>query len=77
MQMCLTLAVVFYALWTVDRDLALVWTVPLMLCLCLKYSIVVEGSSDGDRWRCSTRTGSCCSPGPPSPPSPLALLYLR
>ena len=48
MQMCLTLAVVFYALWTVDRASRLLWTVPLVICLCLKYSLAVGGSSEGD-----------------------------
>ena len=43
MQMCLTLAVVFYALWTVDRASRLLWTVPLVICLCLKYSLAVGG----------------------------------
>ena len=49
------LAVVFYSLWTVD-DLTvlrvgsenLIWTVPLVILICLKYSLDVEGQSDGD-----------------------------
>ena len=48
MQMCLTLAVVFYSLWSVDRGGYLMWTVPLVMCICLRYSMVVEGNSDGD-----------------------------
>lgn len=48
MQMCLTLAVVFYSLWSVDRGGYLMWTVPLVMCICLRYSMTVEGSSDGD-----------------------------
>ena len=48
MQMCLTLAVVFYSLWSVDRGGHLMWTVPLVMCICLRYSMVVEGNSDGD-----------------------------
>jgi hypothetical protein len=24
------------------------WTVPLVICICLRYSMTVEGSSDGD-----------------------------
>ena len=55
MYMCITLAVVFYSLWTVD-DLTvlrvgsenLIWTVPLVILICLKYSLDVEGQSDGD-----------------------------
>ena len=51
MSICLTLAVVFYSLWSADEANAgthLIWTVPLMICLCLKYSLTVEGDSDGD-----------------------------
>ena len=48
MQMCLTLAVVFYSLWSMDRGENLMWTVPLVLCICLRYSMTVEGNSDGD-----------------------------
>lgn len=48
MQMCLTLTVVFYSLWSMDKGTGLMWTVPLVICVCLRYSMVVEGSSDGD-----------------------------
>jgi len=55
MNMCLTLAIIFYALWSVDAATmertgsgALVWTVPLVLLICFKYSLVIEGQSDGD-----------------------------
>ena len=51
MSICLTLAVVFYSLWAADAantESCLIWTVPLVLCLCLKYSLTVEGDSDGD-----------------------------
>ena len=48
MQMCLTLAVVFYSLWSMDRGPQLMWTVPLVICICLRYSMTVEGNSDGD-----------------------------
>ena len=51
MSICLTLAIVFYSLWAADTanaDTHLIWTVPLVLCLCLKYSLTVEGDSDGD-----------------------------
>ena len=77
MQMCLTLAVVFYALWTVDRDLTLVWTVPLMLCLCLKYSLVVEGSSDGDPVEVLYQDRGLLLSGAAFAVLTLALLYLR
>ena len=55
MYMCMALAVMFYALWTVDEMTAarvggekLVWTVPLVILCCMKYSLDVEGQSDGD-----------------------------
>ena len=48
MQMCLTLAVVFYSLWSMDRGEKLMWTVPLLVCVCLRYSLTVDGHSDGD-----------------------------
>ena len=48
MQMCLTLAVVFYSLWSMDRGENLMWTVPLVICICLKYGLTVDGNSDGD-----------------------------
>lgn len=49
MHTCLTLAIVFYSLWSVNSGHAhMVWTVPLVILLCMKYSMTVEGSSDGD-----------------------------
>ena len=55
MNMCLTLANVFYALWSLDEkthDLYnseyLIFTVPLVLIITMKYSLDVEGDSDGD-----------------------------
>lgn len=55
MYMCVALAVLFYALWTVDSLTVsraggdhLIWTVPLVLLCCMKYSLDVEGCSDGD-----------------------------
>lgn len=55
MYMCVALTVMFYALWTVDAltvarvgSEALIWTVPLVILICMKYSLDVEGESDGD-----------------------------
>lgn len=55
MQMCLTLGLVFYSLWTVNIkdsiDLSenqLIWTVPLVIIICLKYNLIMEGDSEGD-----------------------------
>lgn len=58
MNMCLTLTVAFYSLWAAEggglaaegikRTGGLLWTVPLVIVICLKYSLDVEGDSDGD-----------------------------
>lgn len=55
MNMCLTLANVFYALWSMDEKTvtfynsdALIFTVPIVLLITMKYSLAIEGESDGD-----------------------------
>lgn len=55
MGMCLTLANTFYALWSMDEKTIafydnnyLVFTVPIVLLITMKYSMAVEGESDGD-----------------------------
>lgn len=55
MYMNLTLTIVFYSLWSIDEMTVkrigsgnMLWTVPLVILICLKYSLTVEGSSDGD-----------------------------
>lgn len=56
MGMCLTLANVFYALWSMDEKTMflydnsyLIFTVPIVLLITMKYSFDVEGcESDGD-----------------------------
>lgn len=55
MTMCLTLANVFYALWSMDANTIahynnkyLIFTVPIVLLITLKYSLNIEGESDGD-----------------------------
>lgn len=55
MYMCLGLTIVFYSLWCVDSTTIerysnsnFVWTVPLVMLICMKYSLNVEGESDGD-----------------------------
>ena len=57
MYMCLGLVLVFYSLWCADPTvlpsvraggIPLVWTVPLVLLICLKYNLNIEKSSDGD-----------------------------
>nr|WP_243108405.1 decaprenyl-phosphate phosphoribosyltransferase [Maliibacterium massiliense] len=55
MYMCLTLTLVFYSLWTVDASTMarvggnqLLWTVPLVIIICLKYNLIIDGNSHGD-----------------------------
>ena len=54
MYLCLTLANVFYALWTMTEQTVskygsyLVYTSPIILLITMKYSLDVEGESDGD-----------------------------
>jgi len=55
MGMCLTLANVFYALWSMDAQTIalydneyLILSVPIVLLITMKYSLTVEGDSDGD-----------------------------
>lgn len=54
MSMCLTLAIVFYALWSMAESTVaaygqyLVFTVPIVMLIVMKYSLNIEGESDGD-----------------------------
>ena len=54
MTMCITLAIAFYALWSMDATTVdahgpnLVLTIPIVVLIILKYSLTIEGSSDGD-----------------------------
>lgn len=55
MYMSVALAIVFYALWTVDASnvsrfgsTALVWTVPLVILIFMRYSLIIEDKTDGD-----------------------------
>lgn len=54
MYMCLGLANTFYALWAMDKsggsgnDRFLIWTVPVLLLIFMRYSLNIEGNSDGD-----------------------------
>lgn len=54
MYMCLALAIVFYALWTVDpinvlkTNNLLIWTVPLIILILMKYSLNIEKDNFGD-----------------------------
>lgn len=55
MYVCLGLTIAFYALWCVDPVTMamhstnnMIWTVMLVLIICMKYSLQVEGDSQGD-----------------------------
>jgi hypothetical protein len=55
MYMCLALTIAFYSLWAVDPVTiaristgGIVWTVPLVILICMRYSLHVERDSDGD-----------------------------
>ena len=55
MYLCLTLAISFYSLWSIDpltiqriSSTYLVWTVPLVIIIFMKYSLTIEGGSEGD-----------------------------
>lgn len=55
MTMCLTLAIAFYALWSIDADTVshhvnpyAIWTVPLIMAMVFRYSIDMEHPSSGD-----------------------------
>ena len=54
MYTLLACAIVFYSLWTVDVSVStnsknlLVWTVPLIIILAMRYSMITEGASDAD-----------------------------
>lgn len=54
MYLCLALAVTFYALWCMDGGTVsrygggMIFTVPVVLLITLKYNMDVEGDSDGD-----------------------------
>ena len=52
--MTLGLGIVFYSLWCVNSGTIaiysnkIVFTIPLVIVICMKYSLTVEGDSDGD-----------------------------
>ena len=49
MYMCLALTIIFYALWCVDINITnIIWTVPIIIIILMKYSLIIEGDSLGD-----------------------------
>ena len=54
MYMFMGLGIVFYSLWCMDINNSIngnfnvIWTIPLVFMICLRYSLVIEGNSLGD-----------------------------
>ena len=54
MYMFLTLAIVFYSLWALDVvtiakfSAGLLWTIPVVMLIVMKYNLQLEGNSSGD-----------------------------
>ena len=49
MYVCLGMANIFYALWAKEYPKHfMVLTVPLVVVICMQYSLDIEGNSDGD-----------------------------
>ena len=49
MYMCLGLTNAFYALWVIGTQKeVMIWTVPMVMVLGMKYSLNIERDSDGD-----------------------------
>jgi len=54
MYMFLTLAIVFYSLWALDSvtiakfSAGLLWTIPVVMLIVMKYNLQLEGNSNGD-----------------------------
>ena len=48
MYMCLALGLVFYSLWAVERANNFMWTIPIVLLICMKYNLTLEGEAEGD-----------------------------
>lgn len=48
MYMCFAIGIVFYSLWALERSEKLVWTIPVVLIICMKYNLILESNLDGD-----------------------------
>jgi 4-hydroxybenzoate polyprenyltransferase len=52
MYIFLTLTIAFYSLWASDAGLKyhnlMIWTIPLIIIICMKYSMGIENNNDGD-----------------------------
>lgn len=49
MYMCLSMTIIFYSLWCQDLNSKyIMWTIPLVLLICMKYSLNIETGTSGD-----------------------------
>ena len=49
MYMCLSMAIVFYSLWCKDLNYEyIMWTVPFVILIFMKYSLNIESNNSGD-----------------------------
>lgn len=54
MYVSLSLSIVFYSMWcvipenSIGKNSGLIWTVPIVLLICMRYSMNIERESDGD-----------------------------
>ena len=48
MYMCLTLGVVFYAVWTLSMNQYMVYTTIFVVIICMRYNFILESDSLGD-----------------------------
>ena len=49
MYVCVALLITFYSFWTIEFEMTgMRWTTPYVMVILMKYSLVVEGNSDGD-----------------------------
>lgn len=49
MYVCVALANIFYALWTMEiSDSRMIWTIPIFIIILMCYSLDAESDSDGD-----------------------------
>lgn len=48
MYMFLASGICFYSLWAIGQHVAMVWSVPFVMLICMRYSLVLESGSEGD-----------------------------
>ena len=48
MYMCMALGLVFYSSWAVEKSRNFMWSIPLVLIICMKYNLILEQDSEGD-----------------------------